>query len=397
MSRAASGIEEFFARRYGREALYLPSGRLALYLAFKEWLKPGDRLLLSPVDDDVVFFTVLAAGLVPVLGPIDPKTGNLDPEGVDEATWKSLRGVMTTNLYGIPDRMDRLAGICQEHSLVLIEDACQALDSSYQGRRIGQYSSVGAFSLTKHIDGVGGVLTFTETTRRPSLMAAAKAEIRVPSGKEAGYRSLRRGLRSLAESTGTYSVLRRLQRFMIPPREEREGHRMPYRRDEVLHERAAGAGLERFDRWVRVDNANYRTSPPESEVLRTLKELEEFEANRSHRLEGARKLLGLGLTPPEIPFPEGCALFKVPMFVREREPVLQAFARLGLELDYIYDPPLDRYAAEDLAERLPSHASALRWSRDVLPVNPLQADRFLSLLKKVPKLVGVGDWKASLP
>src|SRR5687767_5843946 len=73
-------IEEFFRRRYGREALYLPSGRLGLYVAFREWLSPGDRLLMSPVTDDVVFFTVLAAGLVPVLGPIDPRTGNLDPE-----------------------------------------------------------------------------------------------------------------------------------------------------------------------------------------------------------------------------------------------------------------------------------------------------------------------------
>ena len=101
-------IEEFFQRRYGREALYVPSGRLALYIAFREWLKPGDRLLLSPVNDDVVFFTVLAAGLVPVVGPLDPLTGNLDPAAVDETTWGRLKGVMTTNLYGIPDRMELL-------------------------------------------------------------------------------------------------------------------------------------------------------------------------------------------------------------------------------------------------------------------------------------------------
>src|SRR5207248_6047829 len=72
MTAEARAIEDFFRRRYGREALYLPSGRVALYLAFREWLRPGDRVLMSPINDDVVFFVVLAAGLVPVLGPVDP-------------------------------------------------------------------------------------------------------------------------------------------------------------------------------------------------------------------------------------------------------------------------------------------------------------------------------------
>src|SRR3546814_13298982 len=47
-------IEDFFRARYGREALFLPSGRLALYLAFRQWLHPGDRVLMSPVTDDEI-------------------------------------------------------------------------------------------------------------------------------------------------------------------------------------------------------------------------------------------------------------------------------------------------------------------------------------------------------
>ena len=59
LSLAARGIEEFFRQRYGREAIYLPSGRLALYLAFREWLRPSDRILMSPVNDDVVFKSIV--------------------------------------------------------------------------------------------------------------------------------------------------------------------------------------------------------------------------------------------------------------------------------------------------------------------------------------------------
>src|SRR5207248_9705246 len=100
-------------RRYGGDALVLPSGRLALYIAFRESLAPGDRILMSPVNDDVVFFTVLAAGLVPVLGPIDPDPGNLDPKALDDATRSRLRAVLTTSLCGIPDAMEALGDRCR--------------------------------------------------------------------------------------------------------------------------------------------------------------------------------------------------------------------------------------------------------------------------------------------
>src|SRR5205809_6374144 len=101
MTDPAHGIEEFFRRRYDREALYVPSGRLALYLAFREWLRPGGRILVSPVNDDVVFFTVLPARPVPVLGPLDRATGNLDPAAVDDGTGSRLKAVLPTTVYGL--------------------------------------------------------------------------------------------------------------------------------------------------------------------------------------------------------------------------------------------------------------------------------------------------------
>jgi len=98
MTEDARANEDFFRRRYGREALYLPSGRAALYLAFREWLRSGDRLLMSPVNDDVVFFVVLAAGLVPVLGPVDPRTGNLDVAAIDDSRGRTRHTALRTPL-----------------------------------------------------------------------------------------------------------------------------------------------------------------------------------------------------------------------------------------------------------------------------------------------------------
>ena len=161
---------------------------------------------------------------------------------------------------------------------------------------------------------------------------------------------------------------------------ERPLHRMEYVLEQVIEASQAGFGLERFDRWVGIDNTNYRTMPPDRAVASTLQQLEHFDENRRTRIEGARRLLGLGLTPPDVPVLEDSALFRVPLFIRDREEVLRHFAERHFSLDYIYDPPLDVYASPQLAEKIPSPVEAERWSRDVLPVDPIHANQFLSNL-----------------
>ncbi len=80
-------------------------------------------------------------------------------------------------------------------------------------------------------------------------------------------------------------------------------------------------------------------------------------------------------------------LLRVPLLVHDRETVIAALKPRGMRFHYIYDPPLDVYARPELAERLASPPEAVAWSRDVLPVDPLDADRFLTLLAEHPGLV----------
>jgi hypothetical protein len=383
VSADVRAIEEFFRRRYGRLALYVPSGRMALYLAFREWLRPGDRILMSPVNDDVVFFTVLAAGLVPIVGPIDPTTGNLDPAALDEPSWAGLRAVLTTNLYGIPDRMDLLEAQCRRHNLVLVEDAAHALDSRCGERRIGQFGAVAAYSLSKHLGEAGGVLTFAEADRHDAVAHRAALEIRREPLAVAAANHLRSLLATVGAGTRPRQWLAGLRDRLFPQPPGRSGHRMRYDTTVVRRAQQEGGGLDRFDRWVRVDNPTYRTWPPRASVRRALQRLQAFEAQRPRRLAGARKLLASGLIPPGVAVPPDTALFRVPLFVRERESARAYFAERGVALDYIYDPPLDLYAP-GLTERHASPAAAAAWSRDVLPVDPLVADRFLALLAESP-------------
>ncbi|HEV2750410.1 MAG TPA: DegT/DnrJ/EryC1/StrS family aminotransferase [Gemmatimonadales bacterium] len=381
----ARAIEEFFRRRYGRDALYLPSGRTALYLAFREWLRPGDRVLMSPVNDDVVFFVVLAAGLVPVLGPVDAHTGNLDPTAIEDSTWSGLRGVLTTNLYGIPDRMDLLEERCRRHDLVLVEDVAHAIDSRWDGRRIGQFGVAAAYSLSKHLGVVGGVLTFSEAGRRESLARRTAEQIRHRSVPAAIAHRTRSFLSAVGASTRPTQWLVSLRNRLVPRPPERSGYRMRYEMTTVRQAQQEGGGLDRFDRWIRVDNHAYRTWPLPSSRQAALRRLDTFEENRRRRLAGTLRLVESGLAPAGLPVPSDTALFRVPLFVRDRDKVRAYFARRQLALDYIYHPPLDVYAPE-LTEPVAPSSSAEQWSRDVLPVDPLVADRFLALLGESPGL-----------
>jgi DegT/DnrJ/EryC1/StrS aminotransferase family len=384
-SPEVDAIEAFFQRRYGRDAMYLPSGRLALYLAFREWLSSGARILMSPVTDDVVFFTVLAAGLRPVLGPLDPRTGNLDPARIEDTTWSSLSAVLTTNLYGIPDRMGVLEERCRRYGLVLLEDAAHALDSRVEDRRIGTFGTAAVFSLAKHLEIPGGVLAFPDGARRESLLERAERELRPrPPPSVAAHRWL-----ALAKAiAGRPRVPRALARMVVAvvPRDPRGGaHRMPFTEEAVRGAQDQGGGLDPFESWVRMDHPAYRSPPLRPVLRRSLRRLETFEQNRRRRLEGTSRLLGLGLTPRDIEVPRDTALLRVPLFVEGREQVLARLSHWGLTTEYVYDPPLDLYAPT-LSESLPSPPGARLWSRDVLPVNPLDADRFLAIWRDATSL-----------
>ena len=113
---------------------------------------------MSPLEDDTVFFGALAAGLRPVMAPVSPDDGNMRIDAIDDATWSTISAVLTGNTYGLPDRVVELSAPCRRLGVSLIEDAAHALETDIDGRPIGSFGAVSAFSLSKHFPGRGGVL-----------------------------------------------------------------------------------------------------------------------------------------------------------------------------------------------------------------------------------------------
>jgi dTDP-4-amino-4,6-dideoxygalactose transaminase len=369
-------IEDLMGARLGRPCLFFPSGRLALYVALRAWLQPGDRILMSPVTDDVILFTVLAAGLRPVMAPVSEEDGNIEPTLVPDETWSSLAGVLTTNLYGLPDRVEMLRSRCGELGIPLIEDAAHAIETAVDGRLIGTFGDAAVFSLSKHVGAAcGGVLAFPDEAARSELehlrdRVTAPARLRDRATKGGTYAA--EAVVVALHLTWPARWLRRRLGLV-----ERTANRMPLRPVDLRRAVAAGPGLETFHSWVRVDRHDYRSQPATALLGLALRRLRNLDADRRRRIAGVERLRALPIAAAAVRKGDPQPLFRVPLLVDDRAAMIARLERRVVGVGYIYDPPLDEYAGHEFVEPSVAPAVARRWARRVFPADPLEAERVI--------------------
>ncbi|WUW15534.1 DegT/DnrJ/EryC1/StrS family aminotransferase [Streptomyces sp. NBC_01465] len=376
----AAGIEQSMRRRLGRECLYVPSCRIGLYLALRQWCRPGARVLMSPVNDDVIFFVVLAAGLRPVQAPLRARDGSLDLDAVPDEVWSSLGCVLTTNLYGNPDPAPELRARCDQLGIPLIEDAAHAIGSTVGGRPVGSFGEASVFSLSKHVHAkAGGILAVADPALRGELERARDellAPVRVTA--EAAYtirpyaEALVRGLRLTSAAHATLRIL---------GMQERESIRMPLLPDALKQAVATAPSLTDFDPWVRVDMHDYRVASGGVRLGRIARLTGRLDAKLAAHLAGTKRLLETRWAQPG-PGPVQ-PLFRVPLLVADRDAAIAALARHRITVGYLYDPPLDEYAGADFTDVSPAPDRARWFAQHALPVDPLRAEKVISVLNAI--------------
>jgi len=149
-------IAALFGKKYG---CMVNSGSSANLLAFELLNLPKGSEVITPL---LTFSTVVAPivqkGLVPVFCDVDPRTFQIDIDQLEKAITKKTRALMIPSLMGnIPD-LPRLSKIAQKHKLYLIEDSCDTLGGTIDGKPTGAYSdiSVTSFYGSHIINGAGG-------------------------------------------------------------------------------------------------------------------------------------------------------------------------------------------------------------------------------------------------
>lgn len=377
-------VEAFAALRTGRESVFMPSGRIALYCALRALLSPGDGILMSPVTDDVIFFVVLAAGLRPVAAPLAATDGNIDVEAIAPQTWTGIRAVLTTNLYGLPDRMAALRQRCDAHGLVLIEDVAHAIETEVDGTPLGAFGEAAAFSLSKHVDAYrGGVLAVADPRLRGEVERIRAGILAEPTFRRRVVDIAKPPARALLEAAGILRLLRKTREATAERHVERPGgsHRMDLRPDALRRAIAAGPVLAAFDPWVRVDRHDYPVRPSIADLKRILERLRGLDADRERRIHGVERLCGaLDCVTPGARNASPLPLFRVPLLVADREAAMATLAGHGVLVRYVYDPPLDDYAGPEFIAPSSAPAAGRWWVRHALPIDPLIADAALPVL-----------------
>ncbi|MFE3523636.1 DegT/DnrJ/EryC1/StrS family aminotransferase [Streptomyces sp. NPDC059161] len=370
-------LEGLMRERLGRECVYVPSCRLGLYLALRHWCPPGGRVLMSPVNDDVIFFVVLAAGLRPVQAPLDPHDGSIDLAAVPDSLWPQLSGVLTTNLYGNPDPAPELRVRCDELRIPLIEDAAHAIGSEAAGRKVGGYGEAAVFSLSKHTAAkAGGFLAPADPGLREAL-AKARDELLAPPRARAELAYWARPyaeatVRGLRLAPAAWAVLRMLGQ------QEREDIRMALRPGDLRRALDTAPGLAAFHSWVRVDMHDYRASGGRLRLGRIARKLSRLDAVLDAHRTGAERLLATAWARPKPGRVQ--PLFRVPLLVEDRDAARAALARERITVGYLYDPPLDDYAGAAFTDPSPAPDAGRWFAHHALPVDPLKAERTIKVL-----------------
>lgn len=143
----AKEFEIAFAKRMESEYCQLvSSGTAALTVALAAaGIGAGDEVIMPTFTFVASFESILALGAVPVLVDIDD-TLTLDPAAVEVAITDKTKCVMPVHMCGSMADLGALKAICDKHNLILLEDACQAIGGTYQGKPLGSFGDLGCFS-----------------------------------------------------------------------------------------------------------------------------------------------------------------------------------------------------------------------------------------------------------
>jgi dTDP-4-amino-4,6-dideoxygalactose transaminase len=177
MGPRTEAFETAFADHLGcRHAVAVSSCTAALHLAYlAAGVGPGDEVIVPSFTFAATASTVLNCGATPVfadiLGVHDP---SLDPDEIVPRITARTKAVTVVHFAGYPAAVDRIADLCREHGLALIEDAAHTPSATLHGKKLGTWGLAGAFSLFSNkvlSTGEGGLLTtddddVAETARR---------------------------------------------------------------------------------------------------------------------------------------------------------------------------------------------------------------------------------------
>jgi len=164
-------IAEYSSCSYGVGVSSGSDALLACLMA--ENIGPGDEVITTPYTFFATAGAIARLGATPIFVDIDASTYNLNVSQIAAKLTGKTRAIIPVHLYGQMADMDTVMRVANEHGLVVIEDAAQAIGAEYKGRRAGSIGHYGCFSFfpSKNLGAAGdaGMVVTNDAQRADKL------------------------------------------------------------------------------------------------------------------------------------------------------------------------------------------------------------------------------------
>ena len=185
MGNEVQAYEQIFAEYVGAKyAVMSNSGSSAnlIMLAAARYVKnsilnEGDAVIVPAVSWSTTYYPVHQLGLSLSFVDVDPNTLNIDSDKVIEAINEKTKAILVVNLLGNPADLLRLREISKEYGLLLLEDNCESLGASINGKQAGTFGLAGTYSsfFSHHISTMEGGITTTDDLAFYETMKSIRA------------------------------------------------------------------------------------------------------------------------------------------------------------------------------------------------------------------------------
>jgi len=178
----ANSFEKTMKELFGAHACFLVNAGSSANLLMvatlcsplvKDHLEPGDEVITPAVTFPTTLTPIVQHGLLPVFVDCQPGEYNIDPRQIEGAVGPRTRAMFVPHTVGIPANLDVIMDIAQRHHLWVLEDGCDALGATWNGRTVGTFGAMSSISFypAHHITmGEGGMIVINkEGLRRTSL------------------------------------------------------------------------------------------------------------------------------------------------------------------------------------------------------------------------------------
>lgn len=183
-----------------KEVAALSSGTAAIHLGLiLSGVVAGDEVICQSMTFSASANPILYQGAIPVFVDSETETWNMCPIHLEEAiktgiaNGKKPKAIILVHLYGMPAKIDQIVAIANKYEVAIIEDAAEALGSTYKGKNCGTFGSYAALSFNGNkiitTSGGGAIVCNTEESKAKAIFLATQARDDAPhyQHSEIGY------------------------------------------------------------------------------------------------------------------------------------------------------------------------------------------------------------------